>query len=111
MSNHRHSPKAQSALCAAYPKPVTSPKKVVERARRHEAAYLTGTVNVTALSYTQVPNRSAAHQLNSPRHQRRQIGRRQGGTDATKLTGNSALPGKGLTASPVMRRRSRPLYI
>ena len=63
-------------------KPVTSFKEAVERARRHEAARLTGTVNVSALSFTPVPNRAAAHQFTSSRQQRpnsNQRGRSNGG--------------------------------
>ena len=60
-------------------KPVTSFKEAVERARRHEAARLTGTVNISALSFTPVPNRTAVHQMKSPRHHQQQSGRTQGG--------------------------------
>ena len=61
-------------------KPVTSFKEAVERARRHEAARLTGGAATTsAMSFTPVPNRAAVRQLQLPRGQQRQKGRQQGG--------------------------------
>ena len=61
-------------------KPVTSFKEAVERARRHEAARLTGgAATISAMSFTPVPNRSAVRQLQSPRRQHRQLSRQQGG--------------------------------
>ena len=61
-------------------KTVTSFKEAVERARRHEAARLTGgATTISAMSFTPVPNRAAVRQLQSPRRQQRQQGRQQGG--------------------------------
>ena len=61
-------------------KPVTSFKEAVERARRHEAARLTGgAATISAMSFTPVPNRAAVRQLQSPRRQQRQQSRQQGG--------------------------------
>ena len=49
-------------------KPVTSFKEAVERARRHEAARLTGgAATISAMPFTPVPNRAAVRQLQSPR--------------------------------------------
>ena len=62
--------------------PVTSFKEAVERARRHEAARLTGAATVSSMSFTPVPNRAAVRQLQSYRQQprqQRQHGRQQAG--------------------------------
>ena len=69
-------------------KPVTSFKEAVERARRHEAARLTGAATVSAMSFTPVPNRAAVRQLQQssrqqPRQQRQQ-GRQQAGRNGRR---------------------------
>ena len=64
-------------------KPVTSFKEAVGRARRHEAARLTGTATVSATSFTPVPNRAAVRQSQSPRRRQRQQ-RQQGSRNGRK---------------------------
>ena len=59
-------------------KTVASLKEAVERARRYEAARLTGgAINIITMSFTPIPNRAVVCQLQSPRRQQRKQGRQQ----------------------------------